>query len=168
MTSIFDASAPEGDVTGRDLGQAVESLLAGWAERAAVPVEVWALPTKEVPDELARLAYRILVDALARVEDAREVSVAMTTGRTLRLTVSRDGRTDTGGTGGRGGDQASTRPKARGSAGGSAGGRSVRGAAEAEAAASRLRAQVAAMRGVYSVGVEASEHMTITLELPLP
>ncbi|MGI5492967.1 hypothetical protein [Microtetraspora malaysiensis] len=140
MVSIFDVAASEGDVTGRDLGRAVESLLAGWAERLAVPVEVWALPTREVPDDTARLAYRVLVDALGRGAGAREISVAMTTGRTLRLTVSCDG--------------VPPQDDAR--------------ADEEAAAANALRAQVAAMRGVYSTGSGASEHMTITLELPLP
>ncbi|WP_066934732.1 hypothetical protein [Microtetraspora fusca] len=139
MVSIFDTAASEGDVTGRDLGRAVESLLAGWAERLAVPVEVWALPTREVPDDTARLAYRVLLDALGRVAGAREISVAMTTGRSLRLTVSCDGV---------------PADDAR--------------ADEGAAAATPLRAQVAAMRGVYSTGSGASDHMTITLELPLP
>lgn len=145
MTSIFDVSASEGDVSGRDLGQAVESLLAGWAERVAVPVEVWALPTKEVPDELARLAYRVLVDALARVEGAREVSVAMTTGKTLRLTVSCEGRTD---------------PHGKGTA--------DRNASGDDAGMSVLHTQVKARRGVYSTGLAGTGSMTITLELPLP
>ncbi|MFF4775405.1 hypothetical protein ACFY05_21355 [Microtetraspora fusca] len=143
MVSIFDTAASEGDVTGRDLGRAVESLLAGWAERLAVPVEVWALPTREVPDDTARLAYRVLLDALGRVAGAREISVAMTTGRSLRLTVSCDGVPA---------DDA----------------RADEGADEGAAAATPLRAQVAAMRGVYSTGSGASDHMTITLELPLP
>ncbi|WP_433417237.1 hypothetical protein ACQP1V_42080 [Microtetraspora malaysiensis] len=140
MVSIFDAAASEEDVTGRDLGRAVESLLAGWAERLAVPVEMWALPTREVPDDAARLAYQVLVDSLGRVAGAREISVAMTTGRTLRLTVSCDGLP--------------AEDDAR--------------ADEEDAAANPLRAQAAAMRGVYSTGSGASEHMTITLELPLP
>ncbi|WP_433220171.1 hypothetical protein [Microtetraspora malaysiensis] len=145
MVSIFDVAASEGDVTGRDLGRAVESLLAGWAERLAVPMEVWALPTREVPDGTARLAYRVLVDALDRGAGAREISVAMTTGRTLRLTVSCDGVPPQ--------DDAREADKE---------------ADKEAAAANPLRAQVAALRGVYSTGSGASEHMTITLELPLP
>ncbi|WP_157530722.1 hypothetical protein [Microtetraspora niveoalba] len=139
MASISDVPASEEDITGSGLGPAVESLLAGWAERVAVPVEVWASPTRDVPDDAARLAYRILVDALHRVEGAQEISVAMTTGRTLRLTVSCGGLA------------------------------AERGAdADAVAAANHLRARVKAMRGIYSTGSAAGDDMTITLELPLP
>ncbi|MDF5757804.1 hypothetical protein [Spongiactinospora sp. TRM90649] len=68
-----------------------------WSRRTGVEVEIWALPSGEVPKEIARAVLAVVREALGRVElgrgrSPRAVSLAITLGRTgLRLTVSDDG-----------------------------------------------------------------------------
>ncbi len=79
---------------GFGLRAAVESVIAGWGEAAAVPVEIWALPdpSSVVTDEVAQLVCETLVLALSAARDPGHVSIALTVGGTVRLTVSDDGR----------------------------------------------------------------------------
>ncbi|TMR15469.1 hypothetical protein ETD86_27215 [Nonomuraea turkmeniaca] len=91
MTAVSDLARESSHVTGRTLRESVEAFVAGWGKHTAIPVEVWALPKRAVPDEAAGLAFAVLVDALSAVEQATYVSMALTAGETLRLTVCDDG-----------------------------------------------------------------------------
>ncbi|WP_327588021.1 hypothetical protein OHA25_14200 [Nonomuraea sp. NBC_00507] len=91
MTAVSELVRKPSHVTGRTLRESVEAFVAGWSKHTAIPVEVWALPKRVVPDEVAGLAFSVLVDALSAVERATYVSVALTAGDTLRLTVCEDG-----------------------------------------------------------------------------
>lgn len=84
---------PRSQVADFGLRTAVESVIAGWGEGAAVPVEIWALPdpSSAVADEIARFVRETLVLALSAVREPGRVSVAPTVGGTVRLTVSDDG-----------------------------------------------------------------------------
>ncbi|GAA3408629.1 sensor histidine kinase [Streptosporangium vulgare] len=79
----------------RSLAQALEEHLTEWAERTGITVEIWALPTRDVPPVVAGAVLGALGEALANVErhsGARVVSVAVTLGRGgLRMTVSDNG-----------------------------------------------------------------------------
>ncbi|WP_214411803.1 hypothetical protein [Sphaerisporangium fuscum] len=93
MVPVFDASAAQHQLVPGELAAAVEAFLSGWTARTGIPVEVWALPPAGVvPHEAAVVAYHVLVDAFNGVQDAQRVSVALTAGRALRLTVSYEGR----------------------------------------------------------------------------
>ncbi|MGP3955941.1 hypothetical protein ACTWPT_08085 [Nonomuraea sp. 3N208] len=91
MTAVLDLIREPSHVTGRTLRESVEAFVAGWGKHTAIPVEVWALPQRVVPDEAAGLAFAVLVDALSAVEQATYVSMALTAGGTLRLTVCDNG-----------------------------------------------------------------------------
>lgn len=90
----------------RGLAEVLEEQLDEWSRRTGIAVEVWALPSRQVPARVAGNVIRTIHEALANVErhsGARTVSIALTVGRSgLRLTVSDDGRGFVTGTGGRG------------------------------------------------------------------
>ncbi|WP_188192125.1 hypothetical protein [Nonomuraea sp. SYSU D8015] len=92
MTAVSELASRPSQVTGRTLRESVEAFVAGWERQTEIPVEVWALPERTVHDEAARLAFAVLVDAFSAVERATYVSMALTAGATLRLTVCDDGR----------------------------------------------------------------------------
>ncbi|WP_084958439.1 hypothetical protein [Thermoactinospora rubra] len=79
----------------RGLAEAIEECLGDWSPRSGVAVEIWALPSVEVPAPVAAGVLAALREALALVErasHARTVSVAVTvSGAGLRMTVSDDG-----------------------------------------------------------------------------
>ncbi|MBO3745935.1 ATP-binding protein [Streptosporangiaceae bacterium NEAU-GS5] len=87
--------APEIDIAmaAGSLRKGVETLLAGWGERTAIPLEIWALPPENaaLPAATVELVLNVLLDALTAAERAHTISVAVTVGRTVRLTVSDDG-----------------------------------------------------------------------------
>jgi signal transduction histidine kinase len=89
MTVIPDVIIGPSPVTG--LRESVKAFVADWGKQARIPVEVWALPEGAVPHEAAVLAFAVLVDAFSAVEQATYVSMALTAGVTLRLTVCDDG-----------------------------------------------------------------------------
>jgi signal transduction histidine kinase len=92
MTTVSDLATPQpSHATGRTLRESVEAFVTGWGKHTAIPVEVWAMPKRVVPDEAAGLAFAVLIDGLSAVEQATYVSVALTAGDTLRLTVCDDG-----------------------------------------------------------------------------
>jgi signal transduction histidine kinase len=92
MALKADLPTEQPEVSGRTLRQSVEAFLAAWSAENEVSVEVWALPDKAASDEAARLAFRVLVDALSMAREATRVSMALTVGRSLRLTVTDNGR----------------------------------------------------------------------------
>ncbi|MBB4916103.1 sensor histidine kinase [Streptosporangium saharense] len=77
------------------LAQTLDELLTGWARDNGVTVEIWALPTQDVPDEVTGAVLATLREALSNVllhSGADVVSVAVTVGPTgLRMTVSDNG-----------------------------------------------------------------------------
>ncbi|RJL26592.1 sensor histidine kinase [Bailinhaonella thermotolerans] len=81
---------------GRDLGRTLREHLTAWSGRTGVGLEIWALPTRDVPAARAKAVYAIIAEAVANVEahsGARTVSVAVTSGDTaLSFTVRDDGR----------------------------------------------------------------------------
>ncbi len=80
---------------GEGLARALEEYFSDWSERTGIAVEVWALPERAVPQDVAQKIYATIVEALANVErhsHAEIVSVAVTMGEGgLRMTVSDDG-----------------------------------------------------------------------------
>lgn len=92
MTTVLELVSGPSQLTGRTLRASVEAFVTGWGKQTGIPVEVWALPERVVPDEVALLAFAALVDAFSAVEQATYVSMALTAGSTLRLTVCDDGR----------------------------------------------------------------------------
>lgn len=90
----------------RGLAAILEERLDAWSRQTGIAVEIWALPSRQVPARVADNVLRTIREALDNVErhsGARTVSLALTTGRSgLRLTVSDDGRGFAPGPGGRG------------------------------------------------------------------
>ncbi|GAA0357357.1 hypothetical protein GCM10009530_03250 [Microbispora corallina] len=80
---------------GGGLSRVLEDYLSDWTERSGIAVEVWALPSRPIPGDVAKAVYATVVEALTNVErhsHARLVSIAITVGRSgLRMTVSDDG-----------------------------------------------------------------------------
>ncbi|MBO3745013.1 hypothetical protein J5X84_02960 [Streptosporangiaceae bacterium NEAU-GS5] len=103
---VTPADAGEALSEERGLAGALEDHLVNWSDRTGVLVEIWALPTTDVAADIAECVLETITDALENVErhsGARQVSVAVTTGRNgLRLTVSDDGRGMVPDTAGRG------------------------------------------------------------------
>ncbi|WP_326637970.1 hypothetical protein OG884_28665 [Streptosporangium sp. NBC_01755] len=79
----------------RRLAQALEGYLTEWSEHTGITVEIWALPTGDVPAGITRAVMSSLAEALTNVErhsGAHVVAVAVTLGRSgLRMTVSDNG-----------------------------------------------------------------------------
>ncbi|HEY9522488.1 MAG TPA: ATP-binding protein [Thermopolyspora sp.] len=94
----------------RDLARVLEDYFGEWSQRTGIAVDVWALPSRDVPvrvpQAVARNVFHAIREAFANVErhsHARTVSVALTVGRAgLRLTVSDDGTGFPPGTSGHG------------------------------------------------------------------
>lgn len=77
------------------LARTLDELLTGWSRDNGVVVEIWALPTQDVPAEITGAVLATLREALSNVllhSGADVVSVAVTVGPTgLRMTVSDNG-----------------------------------------------------------------------------
>ncbi|MER7129352.1 sensor histidine kinase [Streptosporangium saharense] len=77
------------------LARALDELLTEWSRDNGVTVEIWALPTQDVPAEITGAVLATLREALSNVllhSGADVVSVAVTVGPTgLRMTVSDNG-----------------------------------------------------------------------------
>ncbi|MFG1948150.1 sensor histidine kinase [Nonomuraea sp. NPDC048826] len=82
--------------TGASLAEALKGLLAEWSERTGITVEVWALPTADVPSRVAKGVLTVMAEGLdnvARHSQASTVSIAVTVAPSgLRLTISDDGK----------------------------------------------------------------------------
>jgi signal transduction histidine kinase len=81
---------------GEGLAEALEACLSDWSQRTGITVEVWALPSADVPSRTAQGVLTAMREALANVEahsGAGAVSIAVTAGSGgLRMTVSDHGQ----------------------------------------------------------------------------
>ncbi|MFC4013555.1 sensor histidine kinase [Nonomuraea purpurea] len=78
------------------LAGALERQLREWSQGCGITVEVWALPSEDVPAAIGEAVLAVLREALegvASYSGARVVSVAVTAGEAdLRLTICDHGR----------------------------------------------------------------------------
>ncbi|MFG1944795.1 sensor histidine kinase [Nonomuraea sp. NPDC048826] len=81
---------------GESLAEALEGHLAEWSRRTGITVEVWALPSADVPPRVAKGVLAVMAEALDNVErhsEAATVSIAVTVAPSgLRMTVSDHGK----------------------------------------------------------------------------